>query len=72
MTFHSFVNNVDIPKYDEGERETFLSDFQSEVNARFSGIKSNKNVKTRLFKDSKLDLKKHKPLENQFQENAIE
>jgi len=42
MTFHSFVSNIDIPKYSEGERETFLAEFQSEVNSRFSGIKLNK------------------------------
>ena len=43
MTFHSFVSNIDIPKYAEGERETFLADFQSsEVNSRFSGRTLNK------------------------------
>ena len=32
---------------------------------------SNKNVKTRLFRDVKNDLQKHMPLEKQFEENGI-
>jgi hypothetical protein len=33
---------------------------------------SNKNVKTRLFRDAKIDLQQHKPLEEQFEENGVE
>ena len=33
---------------------------------------SNKNVKTRLFRDAKIDLQKHKKLEEQFIENGVE
>jgi len=68
MTFHSFVSNIDVPKYAEGERETFLADFQSEVNSRFSGRTLNKigremNAQTEILFNTVLSNRKEVKVE---------